>query len=65
MKPRVEVNSFSNGKLKVVVRFFQASNFWIHEQGEEATWVPTFEELEMVDKTLKAINEFNILNSNK
>ena len=65
MKPRIEVDTFATGKLKVIVRFFNASNFWIHEQGEEATWVQTFDELEKVNETLKAINEYNILHSNR
>jgi len=65
LKHRVEVDNFATGKLKVVVRFFSASNFWIHEQGEEATWVPTFEELSKVNETLQAINEYNILHTNK
>jgi hypothetical protein len=58
MKPRFELERFSDRRLKLMVRFFQTSNFWINEEGE-ATWVPTFEELEQLNEALVMTNNHN------
>ena len=58
MKPRYELERFPDKRLKLMVRFFQTSNFWINEEGE-ATWVPTFEEVEQLIEALLMTNFHN------
>ena len=58
MKPRFEIERFPDKRLKLMVRFFQTSNFWINEEGE-ATWVPTFEEVEQLNEALVMTNIHN------
>ena len=58
MEPRIEIQTFSDGRLKVMMRFFKNSNFWINNN-EEATWVPRFEEIEPLVETLCVINAHN------
>ena len=59
MKPRFELGRFADRRMKLVVRFFQNSNFWINEQGE-ATWVPTLEEVEDLSEALQMTDFHNI-----
>lgn len=58
MNPRIEIQTFSDGRLKVMMRFFESPNFWIDNNGE-ATWVPRFEEIEPLVETLCVINAHN------
>jgi hypothetical protein len=61
MKPIFEFNKFSDGRLMIRVRFFKNSNFWIHDL-EQATWVPTFEEVDFLKEVLDLTNERNEIN---
>jgi hypothetical protein len=60
MKPIIETARFPDGRLMLRVRFMRNSNFWIEEEG--ATWVPTFEELYLMNDALHATNYFNLNN---
>jgi hypothetical protein len=59
MKPRFEIERFPDKRLKLTVRFFPTSNFWINEKGE-ATWVPTLEETNQLYETLGMTNFYNL-----
>ena len=52
---KVEVERFSDGDLKLLVRFEPNSNFW----KENLTWVPTLEE---IDRILKALLGIDVVN---
>ena len=54
---KVEVRRFKDGRMMVTVVFEQTSNFWIDS---EISWVPTFEEVELITKSLRAIDGYNI-----
>ena len=56
---RFEIGTFADGRLKLLVRFFLASNFRINENGE-ATWVPTLDETELLVQTLAMANFYNL-----
>jgi hypothetical protein len=58
MKPIVEVSKFADGRMMVRVRFSVHSNFWIHDL-EQATWVPTLEEVSFLKEVLDVTNEHN------
>jgi len=58
MEPRIEIKTFPDGRLMVLMRFFNNTNFRIGENGE-ATWVPRFGEIEPLYETLQVINEYN------
>jgi len=58
MKPTVEIGKFTDGRLMVRVRFVKNSNFWIYDL-EEATWVPTLEEVNFLKEVLDVTNERN------
>ena len=58
MKPIFELAKFSDGRLMLRVRFYRTSNFWINDK-EEATWVPTFEEVDFLKEALNVANEHN------
>jgi hypothetical protein len=58
MKPIFELGKFSDGRLMLRVRFYKNSNFWINDQ-EEATWVPTLEEVDFLKEVLGVANEHN------
>ena len=58
---KVEVGRFKDGRLMVKVVFEPNSNFW----EETLSWVPTFEEVERISKTLKCIDAVNIEDSNR
>lgn len=67
MEPRIEVKNFADGRLMVMMRFFSGTNFWINDRGE-ATWVPTFEEintLTTLKDTLFAVDNYNEINRRK
>jgi hypothetical protein len=51
------LSSIDNNRARV--RFMRNSNFWIEEG---ATWVPTFEELYLMNDALHATNYFNLNN---
>jgi hypothetical protein len=52
---KVEVGRFKDGRLMVRVVFEPDSNF----RQETLSWVPTFEEIDRISKTLKSINIIN------
>ncbi len=56
MKP--ELGKFPEGRLKLTIRFRKDSNFWMDNQ-EEATWVPTLEEVDLLKEALDATDEHN------
>lgn len=58
MKPIFEFGRFSDGRLMIRVRFFRNSNFWIHSL-EEATLVPTLDEVALLKEVLDVTNERN------
>jgi hypothetical protein len=58
MKPIFEFSRFSDGRLMIRVRFFRNSNFWIHDL-EQATWVPTLDEVAFLKEVLDVTNERN------
>lgn len=58
MKPIFEFSKFPDGRLMIRVRFFRDSNFWIHDL-EQATWVPTLEEVDFLKEVLDVTNERN------
>ena len=58
LKTRFEFSKFPDGRLMIRVRFFQTSNFWIHDL-EQATWVPTLEEVDLLKEVLDVTNERN------
>jgi hypothetical protein len=58
VKPIFEFSRFSDGRLMIRVRFFRNSNFWIHSL-EEATWVPTLDEVAFLKEVLDVTNEHN------
>jgi len=55
---KVEVDTFEDGRLKQVVRFTKSSNFWEHDDGTY-TWVSTKEDIELLKKSLEAIDAYN------
>ena len=57
MKPIFELAKFADGRIMLRVRFCKTSNFWINE--EEATWVPTFEEVDFLKEALNVANDHN------
>jgi len=56
---KVEVGRFKDGRLMVKVVFEQDSNF----RKESLSWVPTFEEVDRISKTLVSIDSVNIKDS--
>jgi hypothetical protein len=69
MKPIFELGKFPDGRLMLRVRFYKNSNFWIHDL-EQATWVPTLEEVAFLKEVLDITNENNeikraLINSRK
>jgi len=52
---KVEVDRFKDGRLMVKVVFEQDSNF----RKETLSWVPTFEEIDRISKTLVSIDAVN------
>jgi len=52
---KVEVKTFSNGNLKVIVRFEPSSNFW----KKDLTWCPSLEEVKLPVQTLLSIDTMN------
>ena len=53
---KVEVGRFKDGKLMVKVVFEPDSNF----RKETLSWVPTFEEIDRISKTLVSIDSVNM-----
>ena len=53
---KVEVGRFKDGRLMVKVVFEPNSNF----RKETLSWVPTFEEIDRIVKTLKGIDTINL-----
>lgn len=58
MQQTIEVGRFSDGRLMVLVRFRSRSNFRFCDQ-DQATWVPTFAELDNLNEVLNIVNEYN------
>lgn len=54
---KVEVGRFNNGELMVRVRFEPSSNF----RKEDSTWVPTFEEIDLIIRVLLGMDGMNRL----
>ncbi len=52
---KIEVGKFGNGELMVRVRFEPSSNF----RREDNTWVPTFEEIDLIVRVLLGIDGMN------
>lgn len=59
MKPIFEVSRFSDNRVKLLIRFSKNSNFWFGD-GETATWVPKFEEVENLKEYLIMVNDWNV-----
>ena len=57
-KPIIELAKFADGRLMLRVRFYKNSNFWFND-GEEATWVPTLDEVDLVSKGVHILDKFN------
>lgn len=55
---KVEIARFSDGRLKVLIRFNAYSNFWIQDL-ETASWVPTLEEVAHIKEVIDLTNEHN------
>ena len=53
---KVEVGRFNDGRLMVKVVFEPNSNF----RKETLSWVPTFEEVDRISKTLMCIDAVNV-----
>lgn len=64
MKPIFEISRFADGRLMLRVRFRKNSNFRFEEE-EEATWVPTFDEVNLLNEALNVTNEHNTRKTNK
>ena len=58
---KVEVGRFKDRKLMVKVVFEPTSNFW----KDSLTWVPTFEEIDRILKTLVGIDTVNRIEEKK
>ena len=58
MKPIFELSKFPDGRFMRRVRFYKNTNFWINDL-EEATWVPTMDEVNFLEETLDIVNERN------
>jgi hypothetical protein len=58
VKPIFEIAKFADGRLMIRVRFYRTSNFWIHDS-EQATWVPTLEEVDILKEAVEIANERN------
>lgn len=58
---KVELDFFKNGNLQLKIRFEDKSNF----HSKELTWVPTYEELEIIKEGMKAVELWNKENLNK
>ena len=56
---KVEVGRFKDGRLMVKVVFEPNSNF----RKETLSWVPTFEEVDRIIKTLMSIDAVNVIYS--
>ena len=56
---KVEVGRFKDGRLMVKVVFEQDSNF----RKETLSWVPTFEEVDLISNTLVSIDSVNMKDS--
>ena len=56
---KVEVGRFKDGRLMVKVVFEQDSNF----RKETLSWVPPFEEIDRISKTLVSIDAVNVMDS--
>lgn len=56
---KVEVGRFKDGRLMVKVVFEPDSNF----RKETLSWVPTFEEIDRISKTLLSIDVVNMVDS--
>jgi hypothetical protein len=56
---KVEVATFTDGRLKILARFEISSNFWA--DGNSFTWVPTLDEVKLIAETLFMVNEHNIV----
>ena len=53
---KIEVDRFKDGRLMVKVVFEHDSNF----RKETLSWVPTFEEVDCISKTLESIDAVNL-----
>jgi hypothetical protein len=52
---KIEVGRFKDGRLMVKVVFEPDSNF----RKETLSWVPTFDEVELITETLNSIDTYN------
>ena len=68
MEPRVEVHTFPDGRLKLIVRFYgsdnNSGNFRTEGNGEY-TWCPDLENPKVIAQALEAIDEYNEKNRKK
>lgn len=55
----VEVDYFSDGRLKVLMRFKVGENFWYDPSNNTYTWCASIEELSKYMESLKAIDAYN------
>ena len=58
MEPTIQIDRFSDGRLKLRVRFVRSPNFWFLSR-DEADWVPSLEFPDRLKDAIQAIDEFN------
>ena len=54
---QVIVKRFIDGRLKLLIRFEEDTNF----RPKTLTWVPRKDEVKLIDESLKAIDGYNVL----
>lgn len=54
---QVLVKRFIDGRLKLLIRFEEDTNF----RPKTLTWVPRKDEIKLIDESLKAIDGYNVL----
>lgn len=63
MAAKVELRRFADGRLMLVVFFTESSNLWKHDNNT-FSWVPSKQELELINGGLEAIDSYNIFKKN-
>lgn len=59
LKMKVEIHRFRDGRLQLLIRFEKDSNF----RTRDLTWVPRKEEVKLINESLQALDEYNIIKS--
>lgn len=58
-----EVKRFANGELMLVTRLKKSRNVRI--DNEEVSWVPSYDEMELQQEAVKAIDDYNMKKRSK